>query len=80
MKFELLKVLDNILDLYKLPRNKERFDKYLYLLQGANKDEMILPIAAFNPMGKELALTKVEALLALDAEILVEKYLQLIIT
>lgn len=76
MKFELLKVLDKILDLYKLPRNKERFDKYLYLLQGANKDEMILPIAAFNPMGKELALNKVEALLAIDAEALVGKYLK----
>jgi hypothetical protein len=76
MKFELLKVLDKILDLYKLPRNKDRFDKYLYLLQGANKDEMLLPIAAFNPMGKELALNKIEALIAIDAEELVKKSLQ----
>ena len=76
MKFELLKVLDKILDLYKLPRNKKRFDKYLFLLQGTNKDEMILPIAAFNPMGKELALNKIEALLSLDAEKLAGEYLQ----
>lgn len=76
MKFELLKVLDKILELYKLPRNKARFDKYLHLLQGANGNEMILPIAGFNPMGKNLALNKVEALLALDAETLIEKYLK----
>jgi hypothetical protein len=48
----------------------------LYLLQGATKDEMILPIASFNPMGKDLALSKVEALLELDAEQLVNKCLQ----
>lgn len=80
MKFELLKVLEKILDLYKLPRNKERFDTYLFLLRGTNKDEMILPIAAFNPLGKELALNKVEQLLELDAETLVEKHLQQINT
>ena len=76
MKFELLKILDKILELYQLPRNKERFDKYLYLLQGTNKDEMILPIAAFNPMGKELALKKIQALIEFDAEGLVKKSLE----
>lgn len=76
MKFELLKVLDKIKGLYQLPRSKERFDKYLYLLQGENKDEMILPIAGFNPMGKELALQKIEALIALDSEELVNDCLQ----
>ncbi|BFP40034.1 hypothetical protein FGF1_08790 [Flavobacteriaceae bacterium GF1] len=76
MKFELLKVLDKILALYQLPRNKARFDKYLFLLQGANKDEMVLPIAGFNPMGKELALNKIEALIEFDAEELVSKSLE----
>lgn len=76
MKFELLKVLDKILGLYQLPRNKERFDKYLYLLQGTDKDEMILPIAGFNPMGKELALYKIQALIEFDAEELVKKSLE----
>ena len=68
MKFELLKVLGKIKDLYQLPRNRERFERYLYMLQGANKDDMILPISAFNPMGKELALNKLESLIEFDAE------------
>jgi len=68
MKFESLQVLDQIKALYELPRTKERFDKYLYLLQGDSKDEMILPIASFNPMGKELAMNKLQRLIELNAE------------
>lgn len=68
MIFKPLELLDKILQLYKLPRTRERFDKYLYMLQGAEKKDLVLPIAAFNPMGKELALQKLERLIALDAE------------
>ena len=66
--FELLKVLELIRDLYRMPRDRTRFAHYLRLLQGPNGDEMELPIAGFNPMGKALALQKLEELLALDAE------------
>ncbi|WP_235299376.1 hypothetical protein [Portibacter marinus] len=76
MKFILLKVLDQVLELYKLPGNRERFEKYLYLLQGANKNDMLLPIAGFNPMGKELALNKLKQLIALEAEELVSQCLR----
>ena len=78
MKFELVKVLDTIRELYKLPRTKKRFDTYLYLLQGASKTDMILPIAGYNPMGKVLAMEKLEQLIHLKAEELVVKELQII--
>jgi len=51
-----------------MPRTTDRFEKYLYLLQGNTKDKMLLPIAGFNPMGKELASEKLEQLIRLDAE------------
>jgi len=63
MIFEALKVLHKIKQLYELPRTKKRFDKYLLLLQGPEKKEMILPIASFNPMGKELAMEKLNRLI-----------------
>ncbi|HMQ47095.1 MAG TPA: hypothetical protein PKA00_06480 [Saprospiraceae bacterium] len=68
MRFQSLEVLDKMRQLYQLPRTRERFDKYLYMLQGDVKKDIILPIAAFNPMGKELALQQLEQLIACDAE------------
>ncbi len=72
MKFEVLNVLDRIRKLYDLPRTKERFDKYLFMLQGESKDELVLPIAGFNPMGKELAVIKLDELINLKAEEIAE--------
>lgn len=68
MKFEALQVIHQIKALYELPRTKERFERYLYLLQGDSKDEMILPIALYNPMGKELATNQLQQLINLNAE------------
>lgn len=76
MKFKLLKILPKIRKLYNLPRTKKRFDAYLQLLQGTSKKEMIVPIAGYNPMGKDLAVEKLEQLIALQAEELLEKELQ----
>lgn len=72
MKLESIKVLGQIKELYEMPRTQERFNKYLFMLQGANKNEMILPIASFNPMGKELALEKLNKLIELNAEKILE--------
>ena len=68
MKFELVNILQKISELYKLPKTKERFDKYLFILQGNTKDELLLPIAGFNPMGNELATNQLEQLIQLNAE------------
>lgn len=70
MGFKVIPVLETIKGLYESPRNRDRFDKYLLLLQGPEKKDMILPISAFNPMGKELALEKINELIHLKAEAL----------
>ncbi len=73
--FSLLPVLDQIEALYLLPRNKGRFDAYLDLLQGETKNDMVLPIAGFNPMAKDFVLKKVEELKSLSAEELMKEVL-----
>lgn len=77
MRFEIVKVLDKIQELYKLPKSSERFDKYLYMLQGEFKKEndLLLPITGFNPMGNKLACSKLEKLIALKAEEIAEEEL-----
>lgn len=72
MPFELLPVLDTMLDLYRKPRSRERFQDYLATLQGDKKGDMALPISGFNPMAKEHVLHKLEELKALDAEQLMQ--------
>lgn len=56
--FKLLPILDKMEVLYRLPRNRSRFDTYLSMLQGEDGAGMVLPIAAYNPMAKEGALEK----------------------
>ncbi len=68
MQFEPIPILSKIRALYDMPRSKERFDKYLYLLQGIEKEDMILPIASFNPMGNQVASAQLNKLIELGAE------------
>lgn len=68
MSFEIVSILPKISQLYKLPNTKERFDKYLYMLQGGKKQDLVLPIAGFNPMGNKLVVDKLEQLVNLNAE------------
>ncbi|GAB5555596.1 MAG: hypothetical protein Sapg2KO_51870 [Saprospiraceae bacterium] len=67
MPFELVPVFEKMEAIYQLPYGR-RFEKYLYLLQEGNKDELKLPIAGYNPMGKPAVLEKLQELMALDAE------------
>ncbi len=76
MKFEPVKVLEKIRRLYELPLGRSRFEEYLKLLQGVDGKEMILPIASFNPMGKELAVRQLDHLIALDAEEILEEIIK----
>lgn len=68
MRLEVIPVLQKMKELYESSRNRERFDAYLFMLQGADGNDMMLPIASYNPMGKELALQKVNELIEHDAE------------
>ena len=76
MKFKLVSILDKMEAFYKLPRTRERFEKYLLMLQGDTKDDMILPIAGYNPMAKEDVLLKLQELQNINAEQIVRKELQ----
>lgn len=72
MEFKLTPILDQMAALYRLPRSRRRFEDYLQMLQGESKADLVLPIAGYNPMAKENALLKLEALQALRAESIIE--------
>jgi len=75
MEFILLPILDKMEAFYQLPRNNKRFETYLFMLQGKDKVDLILPIAGYNPMGDENVLLKIQALKELEAEKLIQKML-----
>ena len=62
--------LESVRKLYQMPRNFERFQAYLKLVQDETGTEA-LPLSKLNPMAKEHALAYVETLLAMHAEDLV---------
>ena len=68
MNFELLPILNLMLDFYEKPRDLARFQAYLSLLQGDTKGDLALPISGFNPMAKAHVLDKLRELKALNAE------------
>ncbi|MEO1712658.1 MAG: hypothetical protein AAFU60_04925 [Bacteroidota bacterium] len=67
-RFVVTPILSKMQELYALPRTPARFKEYLQHLQGDTKDDMVLPIAGFNPMAKDVAIQKIEELQALGAE------------
>ena len=76
MIFELVPIIDTMEDLYRMPLSPARFQAYLKLLQGDTKDDMILPVGAYNPMAKAHVVQKLLELKQLDAERLMREALQ----
>ena len=72
MTFEPLPIIEKMLELYQKPRNFDRFQNYLSLLQGETKGDLAVPIGGFNPMAKEHVLEKLAQLKALNAEQIIE--------
>jgi hypothetical protein len=68
MKFQVIPVIDLMLELYQKPVAPARFQDYLTLLQGESKGDLVLPLGGFNPMAKEYAVSKLRELKALGAE------------
>jgi hypothetical protein len=68
MTFQLLPILDTMLDFYQMPLNSARFQAYLQLLQGDTKGDLVLPIGGFNPMAKSHILLKIKELQAIKVE------------
>ncbi len=72
MPFKHLPLLERMESFYQLPRDRQRFDTYLDVLIGPDREDVVLPIASFNPMGKDLVLEKIKELRAVDAETLIQ--------
>ncbi|WP_212003907.1 hypothetical protein [Chitinophaga sp. HK235] len=68
MQFEVLPVIDIMLNLYHQPAGMERFHQYLKQLQGNTKGDLAMPLGGFNPMGKVHVSAQLELLKALHAE------------
>jgi hypothetical protein len=67
MNLTLLPLLRTQRDLHAIPRGMERFRAYLATMTGGT-DDIVLPITAMNPMGKEHVAALLDELLAADAE------------
>ncbi len=61
-----------MLELYQKPRDFDRFQDYLKLLQGTIKGDLVLPIGGFNPMAKEYVLQKLMELKELEIESIIQ--------
>jgi hypothetical protein len=73
MPFSLIPLYDQMEALYRQPIAPQRFQQYLYLLQGDSKDDMLLPIAGFNPMGKAHVHQRLQELGELKIESVMEE-------
>jgi len=62
-----LPVLRTLRQLYRLPRDMRRFQRYVATMTGGT-DDVVLPIGLANPMAREHAIAKLDELLALGAE------------
>jgi hypothetical protein len=76
MKFELLPILKSMRSLYESPKDMQRFQTYLQLLQGDSNGDVELPIGGFNPMAGAHLLSKLDELMELKAEEIAEDVLQ----
>jgi hypothetical protein len=68
MELEFVPLLGIQRDLYRLPRNMERFRAYLKTMTDANTGELALPLVAMNPMGKDHVPALLDRLLELQAD------------
>jgi hypothetical protein len=67
MQLENLPLLGLQRELYSMPRGMERFRRYLAAMTGGGED-LLLPLTAVNPMGKEHMLPAVDSWIAAGAE------------
>ncbi|BDI29962.1 hypothetical protein CCAX7_20130 [Capsulimonas corticalis] len=68
MPFEILPVLEIMIEFYRRPRAPARFQRYLALLTDPATGDIALPIGLYNPMARGHVLEKLEEFAALDAE------------
>ncbi len=75
MKFQLMPVLSLMEEIYRMPFSQERFQTYIRLLNGGDKNRLAVPVGGYNPMAKESVLNKLLEMKNLNAEQIVEEVL-----
>lgn len=73
MPYQIMPLLQRMEQFYQLPRDRQRFETYLEMMLDKDRKDIELPIASFNPMGKELVLAKINELRVARAEIVLEE-------
>ena len=68
MKLEFVRLLQVQRDLYALPRGMERFHTYIRTMTDAESGELVLPLVAMNPMGKDHVPALLTQYLDMDAD------------
>lgn len=68
MYFEVLPILDVMLEFYSAERTPQRFQEYLKLIYDRQQDSLKLPLPFFNPMAREHVPEQLQNLRALEAE------------
>jgi len=76
MKFTARPIIDEMLEFYATPIGPDRFKKYLFKLQGGNKDQLRLPIMGYNPMAKNHVVEKLVELKKLNIDSILEETCQ----
>ena len=67
MQIDYVPTLELQRELYAMPRDRDRFDRYIREMRGGSED-LALPLVAFNPMGREHVAEALDRLLAIDAD------------
>jgi hypothetical protein len=65
--FEVIPTLTVMREIYAMPLDRARFDRYLELIRN-DEGDLRLPLVTMNPMGQEHCLAMIDTLIALDAE------------
>lgn len=68
MSLEFIPLLQIQRDLYAMPRGMERFREYIKTMTDAETGDLVLPLVAMNPMGKDHIPALLDEFIALGAE------------
>lgn len=68
MVFELVPILKKMRELYRLPRDLNRFEEFLNTLVDSSDSDIQIPIIGYNPMAKEHILDRLQELIGMNAE------------
>jgi len=76
MNLTYVRLLEQECELYRLPRGRNRFKAYLHMTLDYETLRVRLPTLVMNPAAREHVAEHLDALLALDAEVVAERAMQ----